>query len=62
MVLIALRRYKNKTGQWPENLDEIKSFTTAKAFIDPANGNQLNYQKNGDDFSLSGEMLKIWPR
>ena len=61
-VFIALRRYKNKTGQWPESLNEIKQLAPSEAFIDSATGKQLKYEKQGQDFSLSGEAIKIWPR
>ncbi len=62
LVLIALRRHKNRTGRWPENLEQIKSLAPAEAFIDPATGKQLQYENNDDQFSLSGEAIKIWPR
>ena len=60
-VSIALRQYKNENGKWPDRLEEIKSLAPAEAFIDPATGKQLPYENEGEQFSLSGELIKIWP-
>ncbi|MBN2589818.1 MAG: hypothetical protein JXA96_08140 [Sedimentisphaerales bacterium] len=60
-ILIALRQYKDEHGTWPESLDEIKSNAPAEAFIDPATEKQLQYEKSGEDFTLSGELINIWP-
>jgi len=35
LLLVALRRYKDKNGNWPENLDEIADLTDVDNFIDP---------------------------
>ena len=61
-ILIALRRYKNKTGRWPESLDAIKSAAPVEAFIDPVTGNPLKYENHGERFSLFGETANIWPK
>jgi hypothetical protein len=60
-LLIAIRQYKDKHGRWPKNLEEIKSAAPAEAFIDPVTGNPLQYGNHGEDFSLYGEKINIWP-
>ena len=50
-VLVALRRYKNRHGRWPENLDQIQSQVPAEMFIDPF-GNTLAYKLADDSFTL----------
>ena len=52
-ILIALKQYKNKTGSWPEKLDEIKSFLTSEdILIDPQNKGTFVYKLSGDSFVL----------
>jgi hypothetical protein len=51
-LLIALRRYKDKNGFWPENLDEIKGLTNEENFIDPVNDQFFVYKLTGDSFTL----------
>ncbi len=51
-IIITSRRYKNKTGHWPENLDEIKSFAPADIFVDPLNNDSFIYRVTADDFTL----------
>ncbi len=60
-LLLALRQYKDEYNKWPDSLDEIKSDAPAEAFIDPATGKQLQYEKSGEGFTLSGELINIWP-
>lgn len=44
-ILIAVRRYKDRTGRWPESLDEIKpSVSKKEIFKDPTNGGQFVYK------------------
>jgi len=50
-VLVALRRYKNRHGRWPENLDQIQSQVPAEMFIDPF-GSALTYNLTDDSFTL----------
>jgi hypothetical protein len=52
LLLIALRRYKDKNKVWPENLDEIKGLTKEENFVDPANGQSFVYKLTGDSFTL----------
>jgi hypothetical protein len=51
-LIITLRRYKDKTGHWPENLDEIKPFAPPEIFVDPMNGNSFVYKLADDSFKL----------
>jgi len=51
-IIIALRRYKNKTGHWPENLDEIKDLAPAEIFIDPINNDSFIYILTEENFTL----------
>ena len=52
LLLIAMRRYKDKNGVWPENLDEIADLTKEENFIDPANGQSFMYKLTDDSFIL----------
>jgi hypothetical protein len=52
LLLIALRRYKDKNGIWPENLDEITDLTDVENFIDPINGQLFVYKTTDDSFTL----------
>lgn len=51
-ILIALRRYKNKNGRWPESLDVIQSSLQAEIFIDPYNNGSFVYKLTDDSFKL----------
>jgi len=51
-LIIALRRYKNKNGQWPEKLDDIKSIAPAEIFVDPFNNGSFAYKLTDDSFLL----------
>lgn len=51
-IIIALRRYKNQNGHWPESLEDIKHFAPAKAFIDPQNGGAFVYKLTEENFTL----------
>ncbi len=51
-ILIALRRYRNKNGQWPEKLDDVKSLAPDEIFIDPVNGGSFIYKLTEEDFTL----------
>ena len=70
-IIIALRRYKNKTGVWPTSLDDIKSEAPAEIFIDPINNDSYVYILTKDNFMLyskgknnideNGEYQGNWP-
>lgn len=51
-LLIALRRYKNKNGHWPESLDDIKSLAPEEIFVDPINGSSFIYKLTDENFIL----------
>lgn len=51
-IIIALRRYKNKHGSWPESLDDIKSLAPAEIFVDPVNGGPFVYKLTDEGFFL----------
>ena len=51
-LLVALRRYKDKTGQWPERLEDIKTPAAAKIFVDPINNSSFVYKVTEDSFKL----------
>ncbi len=51
-ILIALRRYKNKSGVWPEKLDDIKFLGPAEIFVDPFNADGFIYKPTRDSFVL----------
>jgi hypothetical protein len=61
-LLIAIKKYHTQHGTWPESLNAIKSGVPAEAFIDPANGNEFEYENHGERFSLFGETINIWPK
>ncbi|MBN1974903.1 MAG: hypothetical protein JW787_14780 [Sedimentisphaerales bacterium] len=53
LILIALKRYKDKTGKWPEKLNEIKPFLTSEdVLIDPQNNGAFVYKLKDDSFIL----------
>ena len=51
-ILIALRRYKNINGRWPESLDVIQSSLQAEIFVDPFNNGPFVYKLTSDSFKL----------
>jgi hypothetical protein len=77
-VLVALRRYKDKTGQWPERLEDIKTSAPVEIFIDPLSNDSFVYKLTEENFTLyskgknnideNGERREpaddwlIWPR
>ena len=50
-ILIALRRHREKTGAWPETLEQIEPKLTAEALIDPQNDGPFVYERNDGDSS-----------
>ena len=49
-ILIALRRHKEKTGAWPETLEQIEPKPPEQMLIDPQNNGPFIYKLDGDDF------------
>ncbi|MHC4486925.1 MAG: hypothetical protein ACYS4T_17240 [Planctomycetota bacterium] len=52
LLIIALRRYKNENGRWPEGLDEVKGLAAEEVFVDPINGDSFVYKLTEDNFTL----------
>jgi hypothetical protein len=71
-VIIALRRYKNKRGRWPETLDGIKNLVPEEILVDPVNGGSFVYKLTEENFTLyskgknnideGGEYQFSWPQ
>ncbi len=51
-ILIALRRYKNKNGKWPDKLEQIKDLVEPEVLIDPFNRDDFIYKLTNDNFTL----------
>jgi hypothetical protein len=51
-LLIALRRYKNRTGHWPEKLETLNTKLPAELCIDPINNDSFEYRLTDDGFVL----------
>ena len=62
-IMVGLRLYKNNTGHWPENLDDIKPFLPSDdILIEPQNNGSFNYKRNNDSYSLNTDQgWLIWP-
>ncbi|MHC5162607.1 MAG: hypothetical protein ACYSO4_05755, partial [Planctomycetota bacterium] len=54
LIVIALRRYYNQHGHWPETLEPIKKQLSEDVFVDSLNGQQIAYMlpENCDTFIL----------
>jgi len=52
LLIVALRRYKNEHGRWPDHLDDIRSMVLAEIFIDPFNSGSFVYKLTQDGFTL----------
>ncbi len=51
-LIVALRRYKNKNGTWPMNLDDVRPLVKEEIFIDPTNGSSFIYKLTDEGFTL----------
>jgi len=51
-ILIALRSFKNKTGRWPESLEEIRDLVSQGILIDPQNNSPFVYKLTDNSFTL----------
>jgi hypothetical protein len=49
-ILIALRRHKEKTGEWPERLEHIEPKLPQWMLIDPQNNGPFIYKRAGGNF------------
>jgi len=77
-ILFALRRYKDKTGAWPNTLEAIEPKLPEQILIDPQNDGPFVYKRNEDGFifyskgpngrdeggtsSGAADDYPIWPR
>lgn len=53
-ILMALRRYKNDKGEWPETLAEIAPTLPAEILVDPRSDGPFLYKRTDDRFVLYG--------
>ena len=63
-IIIALRYYKNKNGEWPETLEEIKPFLSSEEIlIDSINEKPFRYGRliSGSFYLHDSENIPIWP-
>jgi hypothetical protein len=51
-LIIALRRYKNKNGNWPISIDDIKNSIPNEILVDPLNGGPFIYELAKENFVL----------
>jgi len=51
-IMVALRRYKNEHGQWPQTLDRIKPLVDEDVLTDPHNNGPFVYKLTDDSFIL----------
>jgi hypothetical protein len=51
-ILIELRRYQNKTGQWPPTLEQIGAPLGPTALIDPLSKKSFVYRRTHGSFML----------
>jgi len=51
-LIVALRRYKNKNGTWPMNLDDVRPLAKEEIFVDPTNGSSFIYKLTDEGFTL----------
>jgi hypothetical protein len=51
-ILIALRRFKNDRGKWPESLEELLSSVDNNLLIDPQNNGPFVYKLTDDGFIM----------
>jgi len=56
-ILVALRRYKNEHGCWPESLDEIKFSLSVEILTDPQNNSSFIYKVTKDGYALYSKGL-----
>ena len=51
-LIVALRRYKNKNGNWPVSLDDMRFLASEEIFVDPINGGSFIYKLTDENFTL----------
>ncbi len=51
-ILIALRRFKNKNGYWPDHIADLNDLSCEDSFIDPLNNDIFVYKRTDEGFQL----------
>jgi hypothetical protein len=51
-LMVALKRYENEHGRWPESLYGIKDLVPAEILVDPINGGSFVYKLTEENFTL----------
>jgi hypothetical protein len=51
-LIIALRNHKNRTGHWPQRLEEVRPLVTAEIFVDPISNSSFVYKSAEENFVL----------
>jgi len=51
-ILVALQRYKDRNGRWPQSLEDLASVAPEEIFIDPVNDGKFVYKIKPDTFVL----------
>ncbi|MCP4258823.1 MAG: hypothetical protein GY774_15170 [Planctomycetes bacterium] len=51
-ILVALRRYRNEHGCWPDSLDEIRSHLPVEILLDPFYKDEFAYKLTDEGFTL----------
>ncbi len=52
LLIIAMKRYKNANGHWPEKLEDIKNSVPPEILVDPFNGDSFVYKRTEENFTL----------
>jgi hypothetical protein len=52
LILVAVRKYKNQNGRWPQSLADITHVGPPQIFIDPVNGSSFVYKPTAESFTL----------
>ena len=50
IVILALRRHKERTGAWPESLEQVEPKLPDQTLVDPQNNGPFVYKRDGDSF------------
>ena len=50
LIAVELRRYKNRTGHWPDSLDQVMTESNRNLFVDPINGDSFVYRRTKEGF------------
>lgn len=50
LIAVEFRRYKNRTGQWPDYLEQVITDSNRSLFVDPINGDSFVYRRTEEGF------------